>query len=408
MTTLITRYDNNSTINTEWSLITASNAVGGTGGIGSDAKIQVTLEGISLTPSTDTFLLQIYAMLGGASRVVYYKAIDSTTGVFTTPLIYVPGAGGTFNVTLKKTGGTSRQFFSSVFAEGASIVIDANVVTWGADQWLVPPLSNDEDPIPASVRSIDDGVITSAKFAANAIDASAIADNAIDAGSIASGAITSAKFAAGAIDSTALASGAITSAKFAAGAIDATAIADNAIDAGAIASGAITSAKFAAGAIDASAIADNAIDAGAIASGAITSAKFASGAINATVIADGAIDAATFAAGAIDAAAIADNAIDAGAIAAGAITSAKFAAGAIAAASIATDVFSTIVDGVWSKVLAGTLTAEQIMRGLAATVFGKLHISGSSRIYRDPGDTKDVVTATVSAAGRDTVTLDLS
>src|SRR5574343_435285 len=81
-----------------------------------------------------------------------------------------------------------------------------------------------------------------------------------------------------------------------AGAIDADAIADNAIDAGAIATGAITNAKFSAGAIDAAAIADNAIDAGAIATGAITNAKFAAGAIDATAIANGAIDAATFAA----------------------------------------------------------------------------------------------------------------
>jgi hypothetical protein len=93
-----------------------------------------------------------------------------------------------------------------------------------------------------------------------------------------------------------VATGGIAAASFAAGAIDATAIADNAIDAASIATGAITNAKFAAGAIDATAIASNAIAAAKIATGAITNAKFAANAIDAAAIADSAIDIATFAA----------------------------------------------------------------------------------------------------------------
>lgn len=85
--------------------------------------------------------------------------------------------------------------------------------------------------------------------------------------------------------SVAWASGAITAAVIATDAIDADAIADNAINAGSIAADAITAAKIATGAIDADAIADGAIDAGAIAAGAITSAKFAADAIDDTAIA---------------------------------------------------------------------------------------------------------------------------
>lgn len=63
--------------------------------------------------------------------------------------------------------------------------------------------------VPGDQMNLVNGAITTAKFAAGAIDATVVADNTIDAGAIAAGAITSAKFAAGAIDSTAIATDAI-------------------------------------------------------------------------------------------------------------------------------------------------------------------------------------------------------
>lgn len=74
------------------------------------------------------------------------------------------------------------------------------------------------------------------------------------------------------------------------GAVTAAVIATDAIDADAVADGAITSGVFASGAITADAIAANAIGSSEIADGAITAAKFAAGAITATVIATDAID----------------------------------------------------------------------------------------------------------------------
>jgi len=103
--------------------------------------------------------------------------------------------------------------------------------------------------------------------------------------------------AVGASDVT-LADGSFTAAKWAASAIDASAIAANAITAGKIATGAITAAKFAADAITSTVVADNFITAAKINADAITAAK----------VAAGTIDAATFAAGAINAAAIATDA----------------------------------------------------------------------------------------------------
>lgn len=80
--------------------------------------------------------------------------------------------------------------------------------------------------------------------------------------------------------------GAITAAVIGTGAIDADALAANAITDTSIAADAITAAKIAAGAIDAATFAAGAINAAAIAADAITAAK----------VADGAIDRATFAA----------------------------------------------------------------------------------------------------------------
>lgn len=148
------------------------------------------------------------------------------------------------------------------------------------------------------------GGVLVAAIAANAITASAIADNAIDAGALAADCITAEKIAAGAIDA----------ATFAAD-VDAeilSYIVDDAtrIDASALNTAAVTSipailadtgtdgvivASIANNAITAAAIADNAIDAGALAADCITAAK----------IADGAIDAATFANDAITAAKVA-------------------------------------------------------------------------------------------------------
>lgn len=81
---------------------------------------------------------------------------------------------------------------------------------------------------------------TTVDLVANAVDSTAIANDAITAAKIAAGAIDAATFAAGAIDAAAIADGAIDAATFAAGAINAAAIATGAIDADALASDAVT------------------------------------------------------------------------------------------------------------------------------------------------------------------------
>jgi phage tail tube protein FII len=65
---------------------------------------------------------------------------------------------------------------------------------------------------------------------------------------------------------------------------------------------------------------------------------------------------------------------------------------------------------VWHREVASTYTAESILRGMAAVLLGKVSgSSGSTTVFRDVADGKNVVTAITDAEGnRTAVTLDLS
>ena len=77
--------------------------------------------------------------------------------------------------------------------------------------------------------SVGDGVVTTAKLAADAVTNAKIADDAVDTENIADDAITAALIDDGAVGTNALASDAVTSAKVADGAIDTDQIANNAV-----------------------------------------------------------------------------------------------------------------------------------------------------------------------------------
>ena len=65
---------------------------------------------------------------------------------------------------------------------------------------------------------------------------------------------------------------------------------------------------------------------------------------------------------------------------------------------------------VWSRVIDGTRTSEELLRGIVAPLLGKSsdHAAGTPK-YRNIDDTKDVVSATTDADGnRTSVTLDLT
>ena len=84
--------------------------------------------------------------------------------------------------------------------------------------------------------------------------------------------------------------------------------------------------------------------------------------------------------------------------------------GAITAASLASDAGTELADAVHDEVVEGTTTLRQMMRGFAAVLMGKASgLATTTAVYRDVGDTKDRITATVDADGnRSVVTRDLT
>lgn len=243
------------------------------------------------------------------------------------------------------------------------------------------------DALQVHAVEISNGLITAAAIADNAIDAGAIASDAITAAKIASDAITSTKVADGFITAAKLASDAITAAKIASDAITSAKIADGTITAAKIASDAIANAKIADGAISVTKLADNAITAAKIATDAITTSQFADGTITA--------------------AKIATDAITADKLAADAIGSSELAASAISEIVAALPSAAAIEEAVREGVVEGTLTLEQVLRIILAACAGVSSApSAGTRAYRDVGNTKNRILASVSAGDRSAVTLD--
>lgn len=84
--------------------------------------------------------------------------------------------------------------------------------------------------------------------------------------------------------------------------------------------------------------------------------------------------------------------------------------GRIDATVDATGMESGAVDAIWDEVLEGSYTARQLMRLFTAALGGIVAGAGTTSItFRNTGDSKDVITATVDVNGnRSEVTLDLT
>lgn len=97
-------------------------------------------------------------------------------------------------------------------------------------------------------------------------------------------------------------------------------------------------------------------------------------------------------------------------IVANAITAASIAADAIGASELAADALAEIADAVLDEVIEGSTTLRQALRGFAAALLSKASgLATTTAVYRDVGDTKDRITATVDVSGnRSAVTLDLT
>ena len=86
------------------------------------------------------------------------------------------------------------------------------------------------------------------------------------------------------------------------------------------------------------------------------------------------------------------------------------AANTVTASALATDAVTEISTGVWATIMEGSRTAIQYMRGFGATLLGKASgMATTTATFRDVDDSKDRVVATVDADGnRSAITLDLT
>jgi hypothetical protein len=245
-----------------------------------------------------------------------------------------------------------------VIAAGAittqKLGVDAVTTAKIADNAITAPLIGANAIITSKLAN---AAVTEAVIAAGAITNTKIGADAVQTANIANDAITTDLIAAGAITATELGADAVTTAKIANDAITEDLIAAGAITTTLIADDAISTAKIAADAITADEIAANAVTANAIAANTITAGEIAAGAINTDELAANAITAAKIAANTITASEIAANAITASELAANSVTAAAIEAGTITATEIAANAITA------TEIAANTITASQIATG---------------------------------------------
>lgn len=177
---------------------------------------------------------------------------------------------------------------------------DLDTITGTAGVLIATDAQDLSATLDVNTKTITANAITAAAINADAITNAKIADDAIAVENIKDAAITAAKFAANAITSTVVADSFITAAKLNADCITAAKIADDAIAAEHLATGAIVAATFAANAITSTVVADNTITAAKLNADCITNAKIADDAIGAENLATDAISADALSSGAVD------------------------------------------------------------------------------------------------------------
>ena len=232
-------------------------------------------------------------------------------------------------------------------------VIKAGTITAteiGANAVTTAKLANDAvtDAVVAA------GAIGTSELGVDAVTSAKIADNAVTAAQIGADAVTTAKIANDAITTDLIAAGAITATEIGADAVTTAKIANDAITTDLIAAGAITATEIGADAVTTAKIANDAITEDLIAAGAVTTTTIADDAISTAKIAANAITATEIAANAITANEIAANAITASEISAGAITATELAANSVTANEIAANAVTA------SEIAANTITAANI------------------------------------------------
>lgn len=362
----------------------------------------------------DVFRFRVYNRVAtGTPQVIYESTwMGKQSNAFVTPIISAEAC----DVSLLKLSGTDRQFNMTYFYDDGN----ANVTEWNGT--VVTLVS-----IPADVTEWNGTVVATPAVAgvpkvevstidASAITATSIASGAITSAKIASGAITSSQIAASAIGASQIASAALTSAKF-----------DNTVNIQITRTATAQAGAASSITLDASASATNSLYSGSqvyIVSGTgAGQTRVITAYVGSTKVAT--VDSAwatnpdatsvfqiipfesTSSGGTVNANVIQWNGSTPNALVSGRVDSSvgAMAAGVLTAAATATNFF----DAIWNYVTEGSTTAVQMMRGFAAALFNKAAgFSGSTRTFRDIGDTKDRISASVDATGRTAVTLNLT
>jgi hypothetical protein len=359
-----------------------------TGATGLDSEISkdggtfadCTNEATEIATSSGVYYLDVTSTEMNADTVAIIVK-TSSVGAKTTTVVMYPEEAGDIRVNVTAFGGTA-----GTFTGGRP---EVNTTHAAGTAWA-------------------SGAITAASIAADAITAAKIADGAIDAATLASDTITAAK----------IATGAITAAKFAANALDAAALATDAvteIQSGLATSSALTTVS---GKID---VIDDFLDTEIAAIKAVTD-QFVFGTANRVNAQVYGIEA-----NAITATAIATDAIGAAELAADAVAEIQSGLSTLTAAGVRSavglssanldtqlDALPTATenaDAVWvlTRTEVDGLAPAEAMRVMIAVLAGKSSgHSTNAPLYRDLADTKNRISATVTADGRTAVTVDAS
>ena len=239
--------------------------------------------------------------------------------------------------------------------------------------------------------NIEDGTVVAADVAADAVDGTKVADNAIDSEHYTDGSIDLAHLAADCVDGTKIADNAIDSEHYTDGSIDAAHMAVNSIDSDQYVDGSIDLAHLAADSVDGTKIADDAIDSEHYTDGSIDAAHLSANSIDSASYVDGSIDLAHLSADCVDGTKIADNAIDSEHYTDGSIDNAHIADDAIdsehyAAASIDAEHLAVGIGGALSldaspdtDHTANGPQTNTLASGYSSTIMDLVYLGSSSK-----------------------------
>ena len=278
------------------------------------SDIKVSLDGVETTaftlPSATTIQLNSVPPQNTIIRIFRETSVDNLTATFYAgSAIKSEDLNDNFTQNLYKTQEVGARSLNTL---GGTMLGDLNIgrqadinfegtTEDGNDTTLtvVDPTANQTYRLPNNsagtynlVSTGDTGTVARGMIAADAIDGTKLADNAIDSEHYTDGSIDRVHLAADIVDGTKIADDSINSEHYVADSIDTEHYAPSSVDSTALADDAVTRPKIIADAVDGTKIADNSINSEHYVDGSIDNAHIANNAINQAKMADDSIGAA--------------------------------------------------------------------------------------------------------------------